>query len=308
MYRNWVPLLYSSKLLSRVVHLSFTGLRTIPLQSILAQCPQLRDLRLVNSRWVQEDAKEEDWSGVPLESLSFSPASRDNPLNFGAALGVLLHSGGNKSFLHNLRYDLCLSGLDDAGCLFQLVTLLNAAPPVCSSLRHLSLGSNIWTYILLDERYEPDTLHLLPFSHLPHLESLSITTPTNSALQPVDNFFATGLIISSDSQSNDDDLNCFCGWFCRHLTLESSLPPSFTEVIFVIEVDVDLVSQNIEAAPLSPDLESVLISSQFHFNFIVKTRNVFRDSMNREYWKCSRTLKMWGKGIFNAGKMTVLQR
>ncbi|KAH8824365.1 hypothetical protein DL96DRAFT_1613864 [Flagelloscypha sp. PMI_526] len=305
---NWLPRLYSSKLLSRIVHLSFHKLQGIPLRSFLTQCLQLRALHLVSSIWSREVAKDEHWSGMQLERLTFSPRPADHSLMLGTDLGALVREGITESLLHSLHFDPPFRPEGSTGFLLQLEAFLGAAPLVCSSLRHLSLGSDIWVNIFFQEQFAHHTPQLIPFHNLPHLQSLSITTPINSVLKPARRNDHTTIPIKSAVKSADNQLNCFCYWFCRHLTPENKLPLSFTEMILIVEVGVNFYSEDLTAAPLPPDLERILNSSQFRFTFILKTPKSPEEHINSVYWKGSGTLKLWGKDMFKAGKITFLQR
>ncbi|KAH8824367.1 hypothetical protein DL96DRAFT_1818119 [Flagelloscypha sp. PMI_526] len=291
MDKNWLPLLYSSKLFSRIVHLSFHQLRDIPLLSVLTQCSQLRTLHLVSSTWIGKMGKDASWSGMQLERLTFNPRTEDYPLMLGADLGALVQAGRTDSSIRMLHYDPRLSrAVRHPGFLPQLEKFLGVAPLVCSSLQHLSLGNSIWVYIARFEHI-PNKPQLLPLTNLPSLQSLSLTTALDLAFK----------------SAGDTELNYFFRWLCRHLT-ESSLPASFTLVTLVLDARDGIISGEIGKEPLAHNLASLLISSQLRFQFILNTAHLPPETMDSEYLRCSHGLTLWGESLMEAEKMIVLRR
>ncbi|KAH8824368.1 hypothetical protein DL96DRAFT_1818120 [Flagelloscypha sp. PMI_526] len=286
-----LSLLHSTTLFSRILHLSFKDLMYIPLCSLLAQCQQLRTLHLMDYGSIREVSLDEWWPGRQLEHLTLGPSQYGDRIMSSADLAVLLQSNKTDSSLSSLYYFRCTIY---ARFPSELQDFLNAAPSTSFSLRHLSIGSGDWKYIVNDH-FAPKPKRLLPLSDLPFLQSLSMVVPFSWIFQ----------------KARCKNLNYLFDWLCGHMVPPSSLPLTFTDVIIVSEVPFHSGSQSKDftTSPLPSDLTRVLISSQLHFEIIIDTSSLREENVaTREYWKCSQTLKLWGKGLSQAGKMTLFRR
>ncbi|KAH8824363.1 hypothetical protein DL96DRAFT_1818116 [Flagelloscypha sp. PMI_526] len=282
MDKNWLPFLYSSKLLSRIVHLIFYRVVEFPLRSIVTRCPRLRSLDLMRSAWTQEVSKDEVWSELQLDGLAYGPFPEDRPDVIAPELEPLLQS------LHTLHFDPSFWVQAQPQFMYHPTMFLDAVPLVYSSLRHLSLGGEVWKHIFLCQSisYEPQ---LLPLADLQSLQSLTIT---NKGYQP------TGTL----------ELNCFCRWLCRHFSIEGNLSPSFAAVTIIWDIIVEYISEDREVEHLSTDLTRELIYSQLHLNFILCIWGLFREGSDSDFRRCSQILKSWGEDLLEAGKMTLVWR
>ncbi|KAH8824417.1 hypothetical protein DL96DRAFT_1818154 [Flagelloscypha sp. PMI_526] len=288
---DMMELILSSKLLASIVQLSFHKLRFIPLPLFLERCSCLRVLHLKGYGPFREVVSDEIWPGIQLETLTFGPCGHLARSSSNSGLAMLLHLGRNEASINTLHYSPPYWARADHGFLATLHTLLGAAPNAFSSLRHLSINHGIWTYIVIEDEFSPNPKLLLPLSSLPSLQNLTMA-------------FSSAVVFR---EAGDTSMNHFYRWFCRHFH-ESSLPPSFTQVTTLLEVDHHVIYRELDAAPLPSDITNVLISSHVHFTFILDTTSLPPETSNAQICRCSEALKSWGKDLFQAGKMDFLWR